>query len=692
MNNPSPSSRGQLPYTPRRQSLSSEQRPATSAGELIEPNSAFLRDALRERKGLPTRARSTTPRRARTGQRAQTQKDEWLQLSGDEVAKRATSSVPRPSRPRRSSDITAAKSTPPVSRGLGSREADAKIDRLEKESWDLKHRIMLYQERAKRMNEELDEKDKEIEQLRSLEHRNDKLEDELESLKRSLETTQEENSLLQDNNIELTQINEEIVQQLEERVKELEALESDAVGRQGAIEEAAGIIQKLEQRLIEADERLRRTRPITSPQQTDSDYFSGDVKPIPMVTKTSPALSNPPQLAPDSDYFSADTSPLITPRSVKQIPSVTKHSPQLLLFSAKETSAAFNREMGIKSVTSKDSLFSMYLETPDLPQKSSIASGVNRLRSLRKKNEAGKGILSRSATDAPKPKKVPQAWSDTRPLRNLYMTGELGLQVQSQRRPLPSIPTSENPSVRDPYSPEDKDREQKVRSNPSISVTQPDIRNEHNQGHTPKEGISHTRSNSASSKLPAPLVRHNTTPARPSPPRTSPRTARAYPSRIVATPHQPRQSATTPPSSAHRLSTSSLTSPTAASRNHHHHQHYQQNTPPHTRLLRDLSHSPDLPTNSTTSIISAVTAPPSTYAAPSAQSAPTYSATKQTTQTHRAAPAPNLAFWPRRYPAWPPSAGLMNRDLLFHGEGMEEMFAGSPTKDDGEAMGGWEGA
>jgi hypothetical protein len=28
----------------------------------------------------------------------------------------------------------------------------------------------------------------------------------------------------------------------------------------------------------------------------------------------------------------------------------------------------------------------------------------------------------------------------------------------------------------------------------------------------------------------------------------------------------------------------------------------------------------------------------------------------------------------------------MNRDLLFHGEGMEEMFAGSPTKDEGEGL------
>jgi hypothetical protein len=557
---------------------------------------------------------------------------------------------------------------------LGSREADAKIDRLEKESWDLKHRIMLYQERARRMNEELDEKGREIERLRSLEDRNDKLEEEMESLKRSLEATQEENSLLQDNNVELTQINEEIVQQLEQRVIELEALEKDALGRQTAIEEAAGIIQTLEQQLIEADERLHRPRHLASPPQTDSDYFSGDVKPIPALIKTSPALSNPPQLAPDSDYFSADTSPLITPRSVKQIPSVTKHSP--LLFSAKETSAAFNREMGLRSITSKDSLFSMYLETPDLPQQSAAVSGVNRLRSLRKKNEAGKGILSRSATDAARPKKVPQAWSDTRPLRNLYMTGELGLQVQSHKKPLPLIPPSEMSSATGPYSIDDNDREQKAKSNPSISLTQPDTRNENNPVISPKDGISHLRSNSTNSKLPAPLVRHHTTPARGSPPRTSPRSAKVHPSRVVPVQYQPHHnSTTTPPPSNSRLSASS------ANRNPYPH---QQNTPPHQRLLRDLPRSSPDPTSGPG--LSAGTAPPTTYASPQAQTAPTYSATKQTTQTHRSAPAPNLAFWPRRYPAWPPSAGLMNRDLLFHGEGMEEMFAGSPTKDEGEGL------
>jgi hypothetical protein len=40
----------------------------------------------------------------------------------------------------------------------------------------------------------------------------------------------------------------------------------------------------------------------------------------------------------------------------------------------------------------------------------------------------------------------------------------------------------------------------------------------------------------------------------------------------------------------------------------------------------------------------------------------------------------NYSVWPRQLPEWPPSAGLKNRDLLFHGTGMEEMFPDSPPR------------
>lgn len=543
-------------------------------------------------------------------------------------------------------------STPPASRPLGSRETDLRIDRLEKESWDLKHRIMLYQEQAKRTNEELDRREKEIERLQSADSRNNQLEEEIASLQNQLESTQEENNRLQETNVELLSINEDVVQQLEQRDTELRNLAKDNRGRQTAIEEAAGIIQTLEQRLIEADLQMARPRNITTPQP-DSDYFSGDSKPMPALTKPSPSLSNPPHLGPDSDYFSADTSPLITPRSVKHMPITGKHLPTQL-FATKEISVVFNREMGIRSTASKDSLLSKYLETPELPQMPEIVesspkapSGVNRLRLLRKRAEIGKTPL-RSA-EAPKAKKSPhQGWSENRPLRNLYMNGELGLQIQTGPRALPALPSTDLLGRPTPYSSSPDDGGQKARSNPSISVA---ISNEHDQHNTPVGPSHHVRSNSTSTRPPGPLLRQNTTPARSSPTRSSPRTTRVHPASVTPIPF------------VAPVSNSSQRSPRLSQ---------SQATPPHTRHLRAMLQETS---SSPAPLVSIV---PATYATPQAQTAPTYSITKQTTQTHKAA-VPNFSFWPKRYPAWPPSAGLTNRNLLYHGNDDGDH---SPTRTD----------
>src|ERR1700760_2744671 len=141
--------KGQVSYTPRRPSTSSGRpstssglpRPLTSAGESIEPTSTFLRDALRERKGLPPRARSTTPKRARPGTRSQSYKDEWIQSSADEKQSSERIPAPRPARQRRMSELSASRHGPPpatTSQTLGARETENRIDKLEKENWDLK--------------------------------------------------------------------------------------------------------------------------------------------------------------------------------------------------------------------------------------------------------------------------------------------------------------------------------------------------------------------------------------------------------------------------------------------------------------------------------------------------------------------------------------------------------------------------
>jgi hypothetical protein len=582
MSNQSPSTRGQLPVTPRRPSTSGDQRPSTSGGERIEPTSLFLREALRERSGLPSRARSTTPRRVKPSQRSHAYKDEWLQSSGDDVTKTKIPAV-RPARARRASDLSAVKSSPSVINASTTRELEAKMDQFQKENWDLKHRIMLYQERSKKMNLEAEEKDQEIERLQHLDHTNQSLEAEVTSMK--------------DTNRELTVINEELVVELERSTAHHEQLERDAEGRQNAIEEAAAIIQSLEARLYSMENQMKMMQQSVASPQTDSDYFSGDVKPLHRVMKQSPSLSNTPHLAPDSDYYSADTSPLITPVSTRN-PSAEKPSPSQLR-TLKEQSSTFNRELGIRFVTSKDSLFSMFLDQPELPPKSA-SSGVNRLRTLRKRADAGKSSLSRStdSTSSSKPKPSGQSWFPN-PLRSLYMTGESGTKEPKKSR--------ESQAPVGPYMDvNDQHNEHKARSNPSISVFHPDTRS------VSTETIihhHHHRSNSVHTRPLALLTRNHSTPPR------HPGSSIVLPPLRISTPPQP---------------------------------------PSPVELV------------------------PATYASPSAQTAPTYSSTKPTTQTHRAAPPPNLAFWPRRYPAWPPSAGLRDRDLLFHGDESDGSASGSP--------------
>jgi hypothetical protein len=589
MNSQSPSTRGPWPVTPRRPSTSSgDQRPSTSGGERIEPTSLFLREALRERSGLPSRARSTTPRRVKPGQRSQAYKDEWLQSSGDDITKPKAPTV-RPTRPRRASDLSVAKGSPSVMSNSTTRELEAKMDQLQKENWDLKHRIMLYQERSKKTNLEMEEKDQEIERLQQLEHTSQSLEAEVTSMK--------------DTNRELTIINEELVAELERSTVQHEQLERDAEGRQNAIEEAAAIIQALESRLHIMEDQMNAIQQSVASPQTDSDYFSGDTKPLHQIMKPSPSLLHTPHLGPDSDYHSADTSPLITPVSTRK-PSAENPSPPQLR-TLKEQSSTFNRELGIHFVTSKDSLFSMFLEKPDLPSKSA-SSGVNRLRTLRKRADAGKSSLSRStdSTSSLKPKPASQNWF-AKPLRNLYMTGESG--TKESKKAQHTLPAKAGPYM----EVVDQHNEHKARSNPSISVFQSDPRSTSTE--TILRHHHHHRSNSVHARPLALLTRNHSTPPRvhtDGPINTSPQR--------ISTPPQP---------------------------------------PSPVELV------------------------PSTYAAPSAQTAPTYSSTKPTTQTHRVAPPPNLAFWPRRYPAWPPSAGLRDRDLLFHGDESDGSPSGSPTEE-----------
>jgi hypothetical protein len=625
MNTSPQSPRAPPPRTPRRSSTSVDGHPQAFAGDIIEPTSSFLRDALRERKGMQSRSRSSTPRRIRANARQNAPKDEWLALSGDEGRSNDGPAAARPARRRRASDLAAVRATPPVVRTMTTQEVETKMDRLEKESWDLKHRIMLYQERAKQLGAKLEEKELELERLKGLQETNDALVEELEKKDKKMMEAEADNA-------EITAINEELVEELDLRVKELQAAQEDAVARQSAIEEAAGIIQSLEQRIME-QQKQPSARDSASPLRADSDYFSADGDRN--SKKAAPALLKPPPLthstAVDSDYFSADTSPLVTPRSTRHVPLATEKPTPLNL--THELVATFNREIGIRSITSKDSLFSAYLEAPALPPATTATARVQRLRSLRRRTASPRPAAQNLETQ--KARRSPHGWTNNRQLRSVYVAS-----TAEPNGPTPTRPDRQT----GPHTPQDEARRADVRSrsSPTISVTQPSSPSTAKKPAASSRGDLQSRLASSTAHKPsAGLARHSTAgdvPRASQPSRQAYVGAAGQASRGLAAAAAAASSANSSPASrAARMGAWAKGATTASS-------------------------DPSLRSSG------AALQPGPTQAGPGQQQA----ARKPTTETHST--APNFAVWPRKYPAWPPSAGLLNRDVLFHGEGMDEMF------------------
>jgi hypothetical protein len=627
-------------------------RPSTSSGEAIEPENAFLRDALRDFKGTPGRARSTTPRRQRPGLRSQSYKDEWLHSSGDEKDSQGKVIPQRPVRQRRASEISVPQHA--GSSQLGARATGNRLDRLEKENWDLKHRIMLYQEKSQQQNAKLEQAESNAENLRIARER-------IEELSEGLDLATAQRDDYQETNLELTQINEDLLRELSLRDKEQEKAQKDAIDRQGAIVEAAGIIQRLEHRLADMELQIQSYQKQPSLPRGDSDYYSAE----PEAPRAVAAMKTP--LLGDSDYFSADTSPLVTPKTILDQVAISVNEMSPSLNAAQHMSAAFNREVGIRYATSKDSLFSAYLESPKLPHprqepNTVLSSRILRLRSLRKRTQSPKPSKQGEFNSARKP--LPQVHVESRPLRNLYATGELNVQINSKTGPVPPVAPSEMSSVvsPSPYSSSPDDTflggvlgGPKARSTPSIVAVPASPTTPKKSAASPGfySRMMHFRSNSTNSRPTLPLQRQNTTPIPiVAKPKLSPSRAMSE-RRGSVDGHRPRSIVST--SSSHGKSPLS---------------------PSHQSRLRASTPSPatiqDQEQRQGKKNSLPLTSP--TYATPQAQTAPTYSTTKPTTRTHRS-PTPNFSHWPRRYPAWPPSAGLVNRDLLFHGEGMDEMFS-----------------
>jgi Centrosomin N-terminal motif 1 len=330
---------------------------------------------------------------------------------------------------RRNTDFTgsALRSTftpsPPPSPtlGLGFREQDHVVDKLKKENWDLKHRIALQQERAKKLETDLESALDRLKQSETLFQKNAALEKENNRLKFKLSVAQEVNDNLTK---ELEQLSDEVLEELDQKDREIH-------DRQLAIEEAAGMIQSLEIANQGLKQSLQQQQGANI--QPDSDYFSGDQDTVPpLPAKATEPLPLTP--AADSDYFSADGSPILTPKTPKRVAAV-EPADDTRREKARLSAISFNRELGLRSITSKDSLFGNFLESSvqaaNLPEKALK-------RTLRRR--CSKDVTPTQEFKTPLATVNATLWSTSRPLRELYKAGDLGRQVDTPEKAVPPRP------------------------------------------------------------------------------------------------------------------------------------------------------------------------------------------------------------------------------------------------------------
>jgi len=439
--NSSTTLREQTSIMPRRMnSYSTPQRPSTSSGELVTPRSELLRQALQEKRNLPLRTASSTPRKPRGAYKSQAYQDDWIQSSEDDQKMKRRSSGTR-HHTRRLTDSGVPRTTiapsPPTTPtpGVGAKEATAEIARLEKENWDLKHRVCLQQERAQQLNEQLEAALEQLEGSRDLRERNHQLEIEKEKLKDRISRRDESIRKLKEDNKQLNEIQDELVNEMDQKDEELQRLEQEVGDRQLALEEAAGFIQQLEFKVETlqhaADKSIKPqpsqlsqpSQPSSGERQLDSDYYSADhegdeTAKVPISKPNQSKSADTPSMQ-DSDYFSA--SPNLTPSTPKDSrPQTAVNGRDEQRARARMSALSFNREIGLRSIASKDSLFGNLLESTPLPKNQSS-------RTLRRKSSRLRTSISESMSSSGSSTTIGSpSWSNmARPLRDLYKSGEL---------------------------------------------------------------------------------------------------------------------------------------------------------------------------------------------------------------------------------------------------------------------------
>lgn len=243
-------------------------------------------------RGITPQPRPTPPRRPST-RGANPFHDEWMAAAGTAV-ERSQSTGPSGRHRRRNSEGPA--TTLDVPRpGLSMKETNTLIDKLQKENFDLKLRVTLQDEKAKKMVDVLDDLKDRIEAAEKLQQKYSVLEEKAALLESELEEIATDYDHLKVDNAELLSVNEELVKEVEQR--------------DSALAEAASMIHELERETAAAPAKSTKSFHSRMEERQDSDYYSAepDSPHTPAVASSiRPTSSSGSSIMPaDSDYYSA---------------------------------------------------------------------------------------------------------------------------------------------------------------------------------------------------------------------------------------------------------------------------------------------------------------------------------------------------------------------------------------------------
>lgn len=204
-------------------------------------------------------------------------------------------------------------------KGTPTQDMESSMAKLEKQNFDLKIRVCMQEERAKKLELELQEALNKIKDLAQVNEYHDRTTEEQEEKIRDLETA---NASLVSDNQEMFELYDELVVDLEQKdtaISEAADMVCEVEDKKEALETE---LAQSNEKILSLQEEVERWKALAGAANkgTDSDYYSAGTERSDAKIPVSIQSDSRPSSARQSDYFSAESTTTKTP----QLPSPLK--------------------------------------------------------------------------------------------------------------------------------------------------------------------------------------------------------------------------------------------------------------------------------------------------------------------------------------------------------------------------------